>query len=148
MFREILSALSRFIRWLARWWADKSITSWKHEFHRLRTRDNKWVWAGLCIFFIVFLLPYLAKDAFSSSILLGLSFLWASFVAISLGYILRSPILLILVYVAVLFRQQITSIFFTAKDSALQGDIIGAVILLFLGIFLTEWAKRIGEGDL
>lgn len=149
MFRELLSGLFRFTGWLVRWWVAKSIASWKHESRRLRNKQNKYLWVGLCIFFTIFLLPYLAKDVFSSGILIGLSFMWASFVVISFGYIIRNPILLILTYVAVIARQQVSSTFFyTAKDSAAQGDIIGTVILVFLGIFLTARVKRIGEGDI
>jgi hypothetical protein len=147
MIHSVLSRLGELSLRLLRWYADRVQVSWRRELRRLQRRDNKWIWVGLCICFTLILLPYLAKDAFSSGVLLGLSFVWASFVAISLGYILRSPILLILVYVAVVFRQEISSLFFTAKDSAMKGDIIGAAILVFLGIFLTAWAKRISEGD-
>jgi len=147
MLRDVLTWLSEFLLSLLHWYADRVVASWKREYHRLRNRDNKWVWTGLCVFFALFLLPYLAKDAFTSGVLLGLSFLWASFIAISFGYILKSPLLLILVYVAVIFRGQITGLFVTAKDSIISGDIIGAAILIFLGMFLTIWVNRIGKGE-
>ena len=147
MLREILAWLFDKLLWLLRWYFDRVATSWQREIRRLGNRDNKWVWVGLCFFFALFLLPYLAKDAFTSGVLLGLSFLWASFLAISFGYILRSPLLLILVYVVVVFRGQITGLFITAKDSIISGDIIGAAILIFLGIFLTIWVNRIGKGE-
>jgi len=147
MLREILAWLFDKLLWLFRWYFDRVVTSWHREIRRLGNRDNKWVWVGLCFFFALFLLPYLAKDAFTSGVLLGLSFLWASFLAISFGYILRSPLLLILVYAVVVFRGQITGLFITAKDSIISGDIIGAAILIFLGIFLTIWVNRIGKGE-
>ena len=143
----MLSWLFEFLLRLLRWYAERVVVSWGREYRRLRNRNNKWMWIGLCVFFALFLLPYLAKDAFAGGVLLGLSFLWASFMAVSFGYILRSPLLLILVYVAIIFRGQITGLFFTAKDSAVNGDLIGAVILLFLGVYLTIWANRIGKGE-
>lgn len=61
----------------------------------LGNRDNKWVLAGLCVFFSFFLLPYLTKEAFSDSFLLGLSLVWSALLAISVAYILRNPPLLL-----------------------------------------------------
>lgn len=147
MLREILAWLFDKLRWLLRWYFDRVVTSWHREVGRLGNRDNKWLWIGLCVFFAIFLLPYLTREAFSDSFLLGLSLVGSSFLAISFAYILRSPLLLILVYVVVVFRGQITGLFITAKDSIISGDIIGAAILIFLGIFLTIWVNRIGKGE-
>lgn len=132
---------------LLRWYVDRVVTSWHREISRLGDRDNKLIWVGLCIFFAVFLLPYLTKEAFSDSFLLGLSFIWAAFLAISFAYILRNPLLMILVYVGVVFGRQVMTLFTAAKEESTSGNLIGALIVFGLGIYLIIWANRIKRGD-
>ena len=148
MVREIFSRLGELTLWLLRWYSDRVVTSWQWEVSRFGNRDNKWLWIGLCIFFAIFLLPYLTKEAFSDSFLLGLSFVWSAFLAISFAYILRNPLLMLLVYVGVVWGREITSVFGIAKEEATKGDLAGAVILFGLGIYLLIWANRMKRGDI
>ncbi len=148
MFKDILSQLGESILWLFRWYFDKVGISWHREINRLGNRDNKWLWISLCIFFALFLLPYLTKEAFSDSFLLGLSFIWSSFLAISFAYILRNPLLMILVYVGVVFGREIMTLFTTAKEAATSGNLIGALIVFSLGVYLIAWASRMKRGDI
>ena len=148
MFRDILSWLSRFLLWLLRWYIDRVMVSWRREFRSLGNRDNKWAWAGLCLLFSFFLLPYLTKEAFSNSFLLGLSFIWSSFLAISFAYVLRNPLLMILVYVGVVFGREVTSLFSAAKEEATSGNIIGALIVFALGVYLITWANCMKRGEI
>lgn len=146
MFKNILSKLGEFAVWLLRWYIDRVTASWRQEWRRLRNRDNKWVWIGLSIFFTIFLVPYLGEEAFSDSLLLGLSFIWSTFLAVSFGYVLRHPLLIILVYVGVVFGREVISIFTSAKEAAFTGDAIGAVILFILGIYLIIRVNDIKTG--
>ncbi len=148
MVRDILSRLGGFTLWLLRWYYDRVITSWNRELRRVRRRYNKWLWVGLCIFFALFLLPYLTKEAFSDSFLLGLSFLWSAVLAISFAYILKNPLLMILVYIGVIFGRQIMTLFTTAKEEAIVGNILGALIVFGLGIYLITWANRMKRGEI
>ncbi len=148
MVRDMLSRLGDCTMWLLRWYADRIVVSWRREFRNLGNRDNKWVWIGLCIFFSFFLLPYLTKEAFSDSFLLGLSFIWSSFLAISFAYILRNPLLMILVYVGVVFGREIMTLFTTAKEEATRGNMIGALIVFGLGVYLITWANRMKRGEI
>jgi hypothetical protein len=148
MLREILAWLFGKLLGLLRWYFDRVITSWHREVGRLGNRDKKWLWIGLCAFFAIFLLPYLTREAFSDSFLLGLSFVWASFLAISFAYILKNPLLMITVYVGVVFGRGIITLFTTAKEEATGGNILGAVIVFCLGIYLITWANRIKRGDI
>ena len=134
--------------WLLHWYFDRVVTSWNRELRRLRRRDNKWLWVGLCIFFALFLLPYLTKEVFSDSLLLGLSFLWSAFLAISFAYILKNPLLMILVYVGVVFGREVRTLFTTAKEEAISGNMIGALIVFGLGVYLITWANRMKRGDI
>ena len=148
MLREILAWLFDKLLWLLRWYFDRVVTSWHRELRRLGRQDNKWLWVGLCIFFAIFLLPYLTKEAFSDSFLLGLSFVWSAFLAISFAYILKNPILMILVYVGVVFGRRIMTLFTTAREEATSGNIIGALIVFGLGVYLITWANRMKKGDI
>ena len=136
MLREILAWLFDKLRWLLRWYFDKVATSWQWEVRRLGNRDNKWLWIVLCIVYTLFLLPYLAQEAFSTSIMLGLAFLSSAFLVVSFGYILWNPMLLIVLYVLVIFRRELSGFFGIAKDTAMGGDILGAIILVGLAIYL------------
>ena len=147
MVRDIFSRLGELTLWLLRWYSDRVITSWHREVSRLGNRDNKWLWIGLCIFFAIFLLPYLTKEAFSDSFLLGLSFMWSAFLAISFAYVLRNPLLMILVYVGVVFGREIMTLFTAAKEEVISGNLIGALIVFGLGVYLITWANRIKRGE-
>lgn len=142
----MLSHLSALLIWLFRWYLDRVNTSWRREYNRLTNLDNKWLWIAFSVFFTIFLVPYLCKEAFSDSLLLGLSFLWSTFLAISFGYILRHPLLLILVYVGVVFGREVINIFTEAKEAAIAGNVIGAVILFSLGIYLIARVNEIKTG--
>lgn len=148
MVRDIFSRLGELTLWLLRWYFDRVETSWHREVGRLGDRQNKWVWIVLCIFFAVLLLPYLTTEAFSDSFLLGLSFVWSAFLAISFAYILKNPLLMIIVYVGVVFGREIMTLFTTAKEEATIGNILGAIIVFGLGVYLITWANRMKRGDL
>lgn len=148
MLREVLAWLSDKLLWLLRWYFNKVATSWHQEIGRLENRDRKWLWIGLSVFFAIFLLPYLTREAFSDSFLLGLSFVWSSFLAISFAYILRNPLLLIIVYIGVIFGREIMTLFTTAKEAAAGGNILGAIIVFCLGIYLITWANRMKRGHI
>ena len=147
MVKDIFSRLGELTLWIFRWYFDKVVITWNRELRRLGRRDNKWLWAGMCIFFALFLLPYLTKEAFSDSFLLGLSFLWSAFLAISFAYILKNPLLMIIVYVGVVFGRQVMTIFTTAKEEAASGNVIGAIIVFALGVYLIMWANRMKRGE-
>jgi len=148
MIKDILHKLGELSLRLLRWYIDRGLVSWRRELHNIGNRDNKWVWIGLCIFFSFFLLPYLTKEAFSDNVLLGLSFLWSAFLALSFAYILRNPVVMILVYVGVVFGRQVMTIFTAAKEEATSGNMIGAVIVFALGIYLIAWANRMKRGEI
>jgi len=146
--QDVLSKLGELILRLLRWYADRVVLTWNREFRRLGRRDNKWLWVGMCIFFTVFLLPYLTKEAFSDNFLLGLSFIWSAFLAISFAYILKNPLVMIIVYVGVVFGRQVMTIFTAAKEEATSGNMIGAIIVFALGVYLIAWANRMKRGEL
>jgi len=135
-----------YIKKLITWYLQKATSSWSRELANLKNNQDGQIWLILSFGFTLFLFIYLLPEAFSISILTGLSFLWATFIAISFGYILRSPLLLILVYVGVLFSREITGIFIAAKDAATVGDILGAIILIAFGIYLTAKANDMKSG--
>ena len=147
MVREIFSRLGELTLWLLRWYSDRVVTSWQWEVSRFGNRDNKWLWIGLCIFFAIFLLPYLTKEAFSDSFLLGLSFVWSAFLAISFAYVLRNPLLMILVYVGVVFGRGIMTLFTAAEEEVISGNLIGALIVFSLGVYLITWANRMKRSE-
>ena len=147
MVRDVLSRLGELTLWILRWYFDRVVITWNRELRRLGRRDNKWLWVGMCIFFALFLLPYLTKEAFSDSFLLGLSFLWSAFLAISFAYILKNPLLMIIVYVGVVFGRQVMTLFTTAKEEATSGNVIGALIVFGLGVYLITWANRMKKGE-
>lgn len=78
---------------------------------------------------------------------MGVSFAWSTFLAVSFGYILRNPLLITLVYVGVVFGTEVTNLFVTAKEAATSGDIVGAIILIGLGIYLILWVNRMERGE-
>lgn len=141
------SRQSKLIQQLWRWYTERVRISWRQEIHRLRHADDKNVWIAICIIFNILLIPYLGKEAFSDSFLLGLSFLWSTFLAVSFAYILQHPMLLILVYIGVVLgREVISSIVTPTKEAVIAGDIIGAIVLLFFGIYLIKWANDMKTG--
>ena len=55
---------------------------------------------------------------------------------------------MILVYVGVVFGRQIMTIFTTAKEEATSGNVIGALIVFGLGVYLIMWVDRMKRGDI
>jgi hypothetical protein len=148
MFRNMLLQLSNFAGRLFRWYAGKVVESWRQEIRRSRKTKDRWIWIGLCVFFALFLLPYLATMAFSEGLLFGLSFIWSTFLAISFAYILRHPVVLILIYIAAALGREVNNLFATATEEAGRGNIIGAIILLSFGVYLMVnlvWPMEKGE---
>jgi hypothetical protein len=148
MSDSIISNLRQLLSRFFNWYIDKVQLSWKNEFHKLRKRDNRWLWIGLCILFTFILLPILTKEAFKIGFLLGMSFIWSSLIAISFAYILKNPLVMILVYVGVVLGREIIPVFYSAKTEVVNGNIIGALIVFALGIVLLIWANRLKKGEL
>ncbi len=55
---------------------------------------------------------------------------------------------MIIVYVGVVFGREVMTVFTTAKEEATSGNVIGAVIVFALGIYLITWANRMKRGEL
>ena len=141
------SRLSKLIRQILSWYTEKVQASWRQEIYRLRNVRDKNYWIVICIFFNILLIPYLGKEAFLNSFSLGLSFLWSTFLAVSFAYILRHPLLLILVYVGVIFgREVLSTIANSAKEAAIAGDVIGTIILILFGVYLIKKANDMKTG--
>lgn len=149
MSQDIFSRLGQLLLRLLRWYADRVTIAWKRELRSLGRRNNKWVWVGLCILFSIILFPILTKEAFHDSFLLGLSFLWSGFLALSFAYVLKHPQVMIIVYLGVIFGREVTNtIFGAAKEEMTRGNIIGALIVIALGVYLIAWANRMKRGEL
>lgn len=73
--------------------------------------------------------------------------MWSAFLAISFAYILKNPLLMILVYIGVVFGREIMTLFTTAKEEATSGNLIGALIIFGLGVYLITWVNRMKRGD-
>jgi hypothetical protein len=148
ILRNAIATLYTLVVNLMRWWFALSKASWQQEIRRFGNRKDKWVHLALCVVFSVLLFPYLTSEAFSSSFMIGMSFLWSALVAISLGYILRHPALLILVFVGVFLGREGVNLLMTAKESTINGDFIGSLILLVFGFYLIFEANRIKSGSM
>ena len=141
MFKDSLSRLFH-------WYKDRVGKSWRREVRRLGRRENKWIWVGLCVLFSLILFPILTKEAFADSFMLGLSFLWSGFLALSFAYVLKHPQVMIIVYVGVIFGREVTNTIFGAtKEELSSGNIIGALIIIALGVYLIAWANRMKKGE-
>ena len=148
MFHGTVSYLSEATLKLLKWFIDRAVISWRRELRRLGRRENKWVWVGLCVIFSFILLPILADEAFSDSFLFGVSFLWSAILAISFAFVLKNPMVLIIVYIGVIFSREVTnSILGGVKDELTRGNFLGAIILFGFGVYLITWANRLKKGD-
>lgn len=144
----MLLQLSNFAGKLFRWYAGRVVESWHQAIRKSRNKRDGWIGIVLCIFFTLLLLPYLATMAFSEGLLFGLSFIWSTFLAISFAYILKHPVVLILIYIAAALGREVNNLFATATEEAGRGNIIGAIILLSFGIYLMVnlvWPMEKGE---
>lgn len=132
-------------------WYFKTVSKcWKREIQHIRGKKNdKWFWIILCVGFTLILLPIMVKEAFTDSFLLGVSFIWASMIAVSFAYILRNPAALIIIYIGVIYGREVTSSFLgAAKDEFSAGNLLGTAIVIILGLYLISWANRIKKVDI
>jgi hypothetical protein len=123
--------------------------AWVQELYILKDkkRDTWWVDFLLSILFAVFFGAYLIWDALSiGNVVLILTFLGWLFVVVSFGYILRSPLLIVVVYAVVIVEHEF--LVETYKTVMEGQDIIGAIILLLLTIYVTKKLHPIGKGEI
>ncbi len=87
--------------------------------------------------------------AFGQGFLFGLSFLMAATLAILRGHIFTHPFRLILVAVAVVIGSLvIPGLRGDAWQALRGGDVIGAVVIVGIGILLWRWKKQMETGQL
>ena len=87
--------------------------------------------------------------AFGQGFLFGLSFLVAAILAILRGHIFTHPFRLILVAVAVVIGSLvIPGLRGDAWQAIRGGDVIGAVVIVVIGIFLWRWKKEMETGQM
>ncbi len=125
------------------------IVGWRSNLNKLRRRNKQWfVWSLICIFISIVLWQPLLADAFKIGFLFGLSYLWATIVAFGTGLILKTPYLLIMIYIGMI----VGDAFGGLKDEGIRqlfgGNIMGAIILIGMSIYLMSWADKIKNGDL
>ena len=144
-FNKLLSGTHR----LWRLYVNKVKMSWGQELCILKEKkqDTWWVDFLLSILFAVFFGAYLIWDALSiGDVVLILTFLGWLFVVVSFGFILRSPLLIALVYTVVIVEH---AFLVETYKTAMEGqDIIGAIILLVLTIYVIKKLHPIGKGEI
>jgi len=113
---------------------------------------------GLRLFYLVFgavVFYFVGQHAFEASFSTGLSFIAASFLAISRATVFliirRIPLGVVapvLIFCGVIFSQALRPVIFEAKEVALKGDLLAAAIMIGMVVFLSVFASRLKRGEL
>ncbi|MBI2165180.1 MAG: hypothetical protein HYU29_02100 [Chloroflexi bacterium] len=114
----------------------------KHGWNRGLRKQNSWIYIVAAP--ISFL--YLTFYALSYSWQYGISFIITGGVAIYYGYIFANPGMLVAAYVGVVVSAEVTKLLFTAKDIALGGELLPALILVVVAVFLAVKAQALKTG--
>jgi hypothetical protein len=148
MWKNLISKLGQLIFRLLFWYTEKVHLSWTTKTRKVKKRKNGWFRIIVYILFNSILFMILTEEAFKIGFLLGMSFIWSSFIAISFAYVLNNPLVIVLVFVGVVLGREIIPVFYSAKTEVVNGNIIGALIVFALGIVLLIWANRLKKGEL
>jgi len=126
-------------------WIKKSWENSKNAYSQGLHTTRGWIFLITSVVLFVVLL----QSAFSSSIQLGLSFLFTGSWAIYCGYNFKlKGCALIVVYLGVIIAMVARDTMFSAKDSWSSGDNIGAIIVFLVGFYLVLWSMRLKKGDI
>lgn len=142
--RKAVTYLMRRAFQLFMWAVRKTWPKAKHSWRKGLGKPNSWIYVVAALF----LFPYLTYYAFSYSWQYGLFFLMTGAVAIYYGYIFANPGMLIVAYVGVVLGSEATKLFFTARDIALGGEFLPALVLVGVAAFLTLKAQSMKTGQI
>jgi hypothetical protein len=140
--KQLVSYVVQSARGLAAWLGRETWPKASHGWSRGLRKQNSWIY----VVATVFLFPLLIVYAFSYSWLYGISFLTTGIVAIYYGYIFATPLMLVVTYVGVIVGAEATKLLFAAKDIALVGEILPALIVIMVAVFLTVKAQAMKTG--
>ncbi|MDO8751288.1 MAG: hypothetical protein Q7K03_09125 [Dehalococcoidia bacterium] len=140
--KNIAIHIARGAATLAVWLVRKTWPSAKHGWSRGLRKRNSWIYivAALLLF------PYLTFYAFSYSWQYGISFIATGVVAVYYGYIFANPGMLVVAFVGVVLGAEATKLLFAAKNIALGGEILPALILVVVAVLLAVKAQTLKTG--
>jgi hypothetical protein len=122
---------------------------WKSEIGRLKQRNRNWqMFLFICLLISVILWKPLLVDAFHVGLLFGVSYLWATAVAFGTGLILRTPYMLLCIYVGMILGDAFCGLRDEGIRQLIGGNVLGAIVLVGMSIYLKTFADRIQGGDL
>ncbi|MBN1160869.1 MAG: hypothetical protein JXA17_02830 [Dehalococcoidales bacterium] len=122
--------------------------SWENSklIHRkaLKKPDNRFLLGTAIVLYAIISYALLADD-----IKLGLSFLFYGGIAIYAGYIYKGTHTMLLVLIGVALASTLIPSFLPAvKDSFIQRDYVGMIILILFGIFFWYYSSRLKKGQI
>jgi hypothetical protein len=139
--RSAIAALGQFIKELA-------IKSWQNsmESHRrnLKKRENQGRLAMGVLLFILFFLQLLDSD-----VKLAASFMFAGGMALYTGTIYKGREVMGFVLVGVVLAATLPNMLIPGiRESFAQGNYIGMVVLIGLGIYIFYWSSTLKKGEI
>ena len=99
-------------------------------------------------FMLLTSLPMMWYVAFHSSWTLWLSFTFSAFLAVSYATFFSKPLVFILIFIGLLVGGIAREVLFEAKDTAVAGDLVGALIVLGVGLYVMWWSNELKTGNL
>ena len=124
---------------------------WKSEIDRLKRRNRQREWRigiGTCILISAILWKPLLGEAFAIGFVFGVSYLWATIVAFGTGLILRTPYMLLCIYLGMVLGDAFGGLQDEGIRQLIGGNVLGAVILVGVSVYLKNLADNIREGNL
>lgn len=128
------------------------VLGWQSEIKRVKRRNrrnNEWrIGILICVLISVILWKPLLGDAFHIGFLFGVSYLWATIVAFGTGLILRTPYMLLCIYVGMVLGDSFGGLRDEGIRQLIGGNLFGAIILIVMSLYLKSFSDKIQSGNL
>jgi hypothetical protein len=115
----------------------------------VQRRNKDWqIGIVACVLISIILWKPLLGTAFGIGFLFGVSYLWATIVAFGTGLILRTPYMLLCIYVGMVLGDAFGGLRDEGMKQLIGGNLFGAIILIGMSIYLKSFADRMQSGDI
>lgn len=129
------------------WWR-RTCAAWRRErsiWRRTKNPPSQRHYTGGLMLLIS--LPAMWYVALHTGWMVWLSFTFSAFLAISYATFFSKPQIFFFIFIGLIIGGVGQGLFFDAKDAALLGDWMGALVILGVGLYVLVWSNQLKAGN-
>ena len=129
-------------------WKRRALTAWRRErgyWRQTKNPPSQRQLMGAATLLIA--LPVSSYVAMQSGWMVWLSFSFSAFLAVSYATFFSRPHIFFFILLGLLVGRVAYELLFEAKDAAIGGDLVGALIVLAVGFYVMWWSRELKAGN-